>query len=228
MKEQIKNWLVFEGGIIETSNNHFGGDPSAVGKSKLNLKMQQRPGELATLIDFFIQRKSEGEKLKYYAEIGACAGGTTYAINHFLNFEELLIIDDGGLENEGYLSRGDQLRGQNLKFIPRVEIIGSSMEPRVIEMAKQISKIRQYDILFIDGDHSYNGVKNDTLNYISIVRGGGYLIFHDTEHIHGIRQWVNEFLNNNNDCELVMRIAEKDDFTDLYTNGIGLTIIRKK
>jgi hypothetical protein len=35
------------------------------------------------------------------------------------------------------------------------------------------------DILFIDGDHSYEGVKADFLAYSSMVRPGGLIAFHD-------------------------------------------------
>lgn len=228
MKESIKKWIMYEGGILDTGDNHFGGESDSIGKSRLNLKIQQRPGELASLVELLINLKKSGERLEYYAEIGACSGGTTYTINNFLNFKELLIIDDGGAQSKDYVdNRGDQLRGQNLGFIPRIEIIGSSAEERVIEIAKNISNIRKYDVLFIDGDHSYEGVKNDTINYESIVRIGGYIIFHDTAHIPDIKNWVEEALKDEQKYKLVSKFEESDPHTNYYTNGIGLTIIQK-
>jgi predicted O-methyltransferase YrrM len=35
------------------------------------------------------------------------------------------------------------------------------------------------DLLFIDGDHSYNGVKKDFTDYSPLVRKGGWIAFHD-------------------------------------------------
>jgi predicted O-methyltransferase YrrM len=35
------------------------------------------------------------------------------------------------------------------------------------------------DLLFIDGDHSYEGVKADFANYSSLVRPGGLIVLHD-------------------------------------------------
>lgn len=226
MLEEIKHWLVYEGGICPESDNHFGGNPFA--NAKLGLKIQQRPGELAQLIEFLLDKRNQGEKIDYYAEIGACSGGTTRSINHFLNFKELLIIDDGGVaNNDCYVNeRGDWARSHNLECIPRIEIIGSSLDQRVISHAHNISKIHLYDVLFIDGDHSYHGVKSDTLNYLSIVRPGGYVIFHDTCHISDIMQWINEVPSVTN-MEMVKHIGLLDEHTDAFPNGIGLTVFKK-
>jgi hypothetical protein len=38
---------------------------------------------------------------------------------------------------------------------------------------------KQYDVLVIDGDHSYGGVKADFENYIGMVKRGGYVIIDD-------------------------------------------------
>lgn len=38
---------------------------------------------------------------------------------------------------------------------------------------------KTYDWLFIDGDHTYNGVKSDVLMYGSLVRPGGLVCMHD-------------------------------------------------
>lgn len=35
------------------------------------------------------------------------------------------------------------------------------------------------DFAFIDGDHTYEGVKADFLNYGNLVRPGGVIAFHD-------------------------------------------------
>lgn len=37
-----------------------------------------------------------------------------------------------------------------------------------------------YDVLFIDGDHSYEGVKADYKHWIHTLKEGGQLIFHDS------------------------------------------------
>jgi len=47
-----------------------------------------------------------------------------------------------------------------------------------------VSKVRSLfkdglDLLFIDGDHSYIGVKQDFENYSPMVKNGGLIILHD-------------------------------------------------
>ena len=37
----------------------------------------------------------------------------------------------------------------------------------------------QLDVLFIDGDHSFEGVKQDFVNYSPFVRPDGLIVFHD-------------------------------------------------
>lgn len=227
-REEIESWIVEVGGIIDTGDNHFGGDPSFVGKSQLNLQIQQRPMEISSLVYHLLEKKNIGEKLDYYVEIGACSGGTTRLMNHFFNFKETLVIDDGGAENSHYIEkRGEHSRGRNLGTIPRIEIIGSSYDERVIEIAKNISKIREYDILFIDGEHTYDAVKNDTLNYESMIRIGGYIIYHDTGHMSEIKKCIEEFLEMTDKFQLVSRFEFKDKYTEMYPTGIGLTLIQK-
>lgn len=226
-KEAIEKWIVYTGGICPTFDNSFGGDPSA--KAPLKLKIQQRPAELTEVISFFLTAIKNNESLNYYAEIGACSGGTTRAMHEFILFEEIMIIDDGGAEIEHMYvdDREDQLRGVNLNFIPRIEIIGSSAEERVINHAINISKNHLYDILFIDGDHSYDGVKNDTINYLPIVRKGGYIMFHDTKHIEGVMKWTKEIENTNLPLKKIKEIAAKDKFTSSLPDGLGITIFQK-
>lgn len=53
---------------------------------------------------------------------------------------------------------------------------GNTFKEESINFSKNIGKI---DLLFLDGDHSYNGVKTDFSNYSPLVESGGYIIFDD-------------------------------------------------
>lgn len=51
------------------------------------------------------------------------------------------------------------------------------------------------DLIFIDGDHTYRGVRNDYHNWIDTVKKGGYVLFHDSgkqRHIAEVRRFVKE------------------------------------
>ena len=43
------------------------------------------------------------------------------------------------------------------------------------------------DVLFIDGDHTYEGVRSDYVNYRELVRDGGVIAFHDIVDDHRTR-----------------------------------------
>lgn len=54
-------------------------------------------------------------------------------------------------------------------------IKGLSTDPKIILKAKK----RKYDIVYIDGGHSYEVVKSDLLHYPNMVKQGGYLVIDD-------------------------------------------------
>jgi cephalosporin hydroxylase len=63
-----------------------------------------------------------------------------------------------------------------------------STDSAAIEEARQ----RQYDVLIIDGDHSFDGVKFDFEHYAPMMRPGGYILFddYDVEEWPDIRRYV--------------------------------------
>ena len=54
----------------------------------------------------------------------------------------------------------------------------------------------KYDFIYLDGLHTYEGVKNDIINYLPLVKEGGVIGGHDYtdqhEHLVGVYQAVNE------------------------------------
>lgn len=67
-----------------------------------------------------------------------------------------------------------------------------SNDPQAIESAKQLG----IDLLIIDGDHSYEGVKFDFDNYFPFVKPGGYVVLDDynAKEWPGVQQFVDEDL----------------------------------
>lgn len=64
------------------------------------------------------------------------------------------------------------------------------------------------DFLFIDGDHTYEGVKTDFEMYHKLVSKNGIIAFHDIvsgpqENVGGVSKFWNEIKNNFKHIELV-------------------------
>lgn len=54
---------------------------------------------------------------------------------------------------------------------------GSSHDPEIY--AEVVRRLPSIDFLFIDGDHTYEGVRQDYEMYSPLVRSGGVVAFHD-------------------------------------------------
>ncbi|MBE9102929.1 class I SAM-dependent methyltransferase [Vacuolonema iberomarrocanum] len=67
------------------------------------------------------------------------------------------------------------MRQLDLPFSDVTVAQGLSTDPKILETVKQ----NRYNLLFIDGDHSYEGVKFDFENYLECVEEGGYIMFDD-------------------------------------------------
>ncbi len=80
-------------------------------------------------------------------------------------------------------------------------IQGLSTEDSVLSEVGQ----SQYNLLVIDGDHSYDGVKFDFEHYLSAVDIGGYIIFDDysTEHWPEVTLFVDQEVKPNSCVEFV-------------------------
>ena len=106
-------------------------------------------------------------------EIGTYDGGTSLLFSKFLTTVELMICIDLYVKNKQLLKLLAP-PGQHLRFFDR-----SSYSGRTIKEVSKFLDGRQIDALFIDGDHRYEGVKQDFLCYRAFVKDGGLILFHD-------------------------------------------------
>lgn len=75
---------------------------------------------------------------------------------------------------------------------------------RVIKLKGKSAEVLQslpqrpaYDLIYIDGDHSYEGAKKDAELAYPLLKKGGILIFDDYDNVEfGVGRAVNEFLEN--------------------------------
>jgi len=115
-------------------------------------------------------------------EIGTANGGSLFLIAHSVAPDARLISVDlpQGEFGGGYpawkipLYKGFAQRRQRLDLIR-----GDSHAPATLERVRRLLDGSKLDFLFIDGDHTYDGVRQDFEAYSPLVRSGGLVGFHD-------------------------------------------------
>jgi len=121
---------------------------------------------------------SEIMKPKYYLEIGVRRGRSLAVVakaNPEVNIYgiDLWIRNYAGLENPG-----PEFVEKNLKRIHKGSlnlISGDSHE--------EVPKLKiQFDLVNVDGDHSFSGAFKDLINVAPLVKSGGVIIFDDINH----------------------------------------------
>jgi cephalosporin hydroxylase len=113
----------------------------------------------------------KGFEPKNILEIG-CKGSTFFLFSKFSNGKKVAVdIDDRNRELHHFMF------GEDWKFFQ-----GNSQTE---EMKQKVSNFcLEYDFIFIDGDHSYNGVKKDFELYKDLLSPRGYVVFHDIDPNH--------------------------------------------
>jgi autotransporter strand-loop-strand O-heptosyltransferase len=140
-----------------------------------DLGMVQNHKEIFEAAEHF---KSQG--VKNFMEIGTDQGGS-FAIWSKLSEDGIRISVDlphgpYGRPDYNEYERDEYLRslGSNV-----TTIWGSSHDESIKERVSNILKGEKLDFLFIDGDHTYEGVKQDYEMYKEFVKQGGWIGFHD-------------------------------------------------
>lgn len=144
------------------------------------LELKQNMIELLGLVNLLRDRK-----LDHVCEIGTFKGGTLFIWCQLAAPDAQIISVDlpGGPFCGGYSERSlpffqaFRQPGQKLDCIR-----GSSHDLAIRAEFEKTLAGAELDFLFIDGDHSYNGVKQDYEFYSPLVKRGGLIGFHDIVH----------------------------------------------
>lgn len=115
-------------------------------------------------------------------EIGTHRGGTLYLWTRLAQSAANLISIDlpGGRFGGGYSPFRIPIYKRFARECQKVHLIrADSHADSTVEKTKLLLAGKPIDFLYIDGDHTYEGVKKDWELYSPLVRAGGLVVFHD-------------------------------------------------
>lgn len=127
-------------------------------------------------------KKLEEMRPRTVLEIGTARGGTLFLFTRVSGDDALLVSVDmpHGPFGGGYpdymvpLMESFATRGQRIHLVQ-----GDSHSQETMKDVLTRLEGRSVDFLFIDGDHTYEGVKKDFEMYSGLVSKGGLIAFHD-------------------------------------------------
>lgn len=164
---------------------------------------------------------------KYILEIGTALGGTLFCFSKLAPDDATIISIDlpGGKFGGGYPERKEPLYRSFKKERQKLFLLREdSHTEKTLDKVKAILNGKQIDFLFIDGDHSYEGVKKDFEMYSLLVKKEGVIVFHDValngkeELVGGAPRFWREIKNNYQYSEFVSNI-NRDGY------GIGVLFL---
>lgn len=132
------------------------------------------------LVEF--ARFVERQRPRTVLEIGTRSGGTFFLLCRLADAQATVISLDlpGGRWGGGYGKYRIPVIHRMAQPGQRVHLVrGDSHDPAVKARVVRALGGRPIDLLFIDGDHSYDGVKQDFEMYAPLVRPGGAVALHD-------------------------------------------------
>jgi len=140
----------------------------------------------------------EKRRPRTVVEIGTAHGGTLFLWCRLADPQATIVSIDlpGGIHGGGYpywkswIYRRFRMAGQTLRLLR-----GDSHRPEMLAQLKSLLPgDGKVDFLFIDGDHTYEGVKADFEMYSPLVRPGGLVVFHDIcKHAEAVNCQVDRF-----------------------------------
>ena len=163
--------------IINKYPNH-----RALGGNSGDTGIEQNKYELNALCNFVIDNN-----IKSWLEIGIAKGQLMRFMKNEMNLNTIGVTLPEFAENHNELN----------------VIYGSSRDAVIVDkISKYVIKNNKFDMIFVDGDHSYEGVKFDYNNYKDKCK---FMGFHDAcglRDCHGVPRFLNEI---------------KEQYKDTYT-----------
>jgi hypothetical protein len=164
--KQPKRQFAFEkiiqefGLIFDPNPGIYGAHNGYMNKTREELGVYQTPPQFAQLLDFLYDNAFEMNACNSYLEVGVFRGGS------FLFMGGLLSLVNSDIELYAVETNEDYIHPDALPYIAPCLIVGGS----------ENVKYRRFDIVLIDGDHSYTALARD---YYNVGRFAKICIIHD-------------------------------------------------
>lgn len=177
LKKQTNKCITLDD-IVSTSYKVFDNLPFRL--FGWHIPPQQVPEEFLKLLRIIAKRQP-----KVILEIGTSSGGTLFAFARVASPKAIMISVDlpVGEFGEGYYPWRIPYYKSFANFQQEIKLIrADSHSKSSFDKVKGILAERHLDLLFIDGDHAFEGVKKDFEMYSRLVKKGGLIAFHDVCH----------------------------------------------
>lgn len=181
-----------------------------VSKYSGNLELQQIPIEYVNLLEFF-----KNNKIEKYLELGVGNGGSFFLNSIFLQKTCKLFHCVDSLEYEQKYETISKKIDKLKDFFKDKEFVFHNLTTDLFF----IDNLNIYDCIFIDADHSYEGVKKDFINSLNFINKGGYIIFHDISNANtGVKKFWEEI-------KTTYKVVGEYIHPNIKNCGIGLITI---
>jgi predicted O-methyltransferase YrrM len=112
-----------------------------------------------------------------------------------VEFHTVDILDQSAYPTFHSVSRAEYFAQEELNSIVEYHLIDSK------ELAKTWDR-GEFKMIFIDGNHDYEAVKADIVNWTPFLQHGGWILFHDYDITSmGVQQAVNELIKDSPDYQ---------------------------
>jgi len=170
-----------------------------------------------------LARMVKEQNCKYIMEIGTYRGGTLFVFSQLADPHATVISLDFHFSFFGKVY-GALQKGLLRKFVRNGKSLfllrQNSHLPETLKVVRDILQGHELDFLFIDGDHTYEGVREDFNMYAPLVREGGLIAFHDVAESGGSRE-VNRLWE-----ELKLKYKHEEFIHQTGSGAMGIGVLR--
>jgi len=149
--------------------------------------LQQDPEEFAQFVHFM------GTKVppaKLSLTIGVASGGQTKFLHDYFPAEKMIVVDIGMHENFPEWARIKKSVNSNIILEIIADSHAESTRQQLLPYAGQV------DFAFVDGDHSYRGLRQDIMLTKELLRPYGLMALHDTTALPDCRRVYEEMIHS--------------------------------